>query len=246
MNAGTSAKNSEYMGTAAGGIGIDGGENAPWRQTTSEQIYDATVGGVGTFLFGQEEETVTCEMTAGEYSHCGDVVHQLENEGETTNVYSPDESGVYSKYGLKGGERISGSDPAILEDGQRVEVTIVTQPENEGAVSKSAKTLEIASDSVQDTIDDILGGESDSGGDENESTASEESTPIIDAYHTERKSSRSSRFGSNDRTSSTGSSNSVSLVSGHSHSHTPSRSKSSSSGGVSGGTGSESTVGLLA
>lgn len=109
--AGAFAKGSEFIGQQFETIGIDGGKNAPWRQGRAEQVYDVTIGAGSTFLFGQEEKTETCTITAGELNSCDDTVRQLEKEGKTTNVYSPDESGAYSKYGLEGAERTYGDSP---------------------------------------------------------------------------------------------------------------------------------------
>lgn len=243
--AGARVKDSSYVGMTTNPDGLGGEGNAAWRGGMIGQA-QRTLNSGKTLLFGQEEKTETCQTTIGHNDACSKTIYELESEGRTTNVYSSDESGAYSKYGLKGGERTYGGDPTTFENGQEIEVVIITQPEKEGAVTKSINTVKSTTDSVQSTVDDFLGGDSDASGNENESTASDQSTPIIDEYHTERQSSSSSTPSSNNRTPSTGSSNSVSLVSGHSHSNTSSNSELSSPDGNSAGTGSSSTVGLLA
>lgn len=263
--AGALSTGSEYIGQQIDSIGIDGGENAPWRQSSLEQAYDATIGAGSTFLFGQEEKTETCQITAGKMNTCDDTVRQLENEGKTTNVYSPDESGAYSKYGLEGAERTYGISPDELEDGQTAEVTIVTQPEKEGAVQKTTQTVQGTASELQSVVDDVVGdSEPKSDTDEKDTAESTPTSSVIDSSDEATLSGNhhhSSKSADDFQETNTDSSSSVDIVSDHtsqsnwiessaaetsreSTDDTPNEDMKSDS--HSSDTGSASTVGLLA
>lgn len=217
--AGAFAKGSDFIGQQIEAVGIDGGENAPWRQGRVEQAYDATIGAGSTFLFGQEEKTENCEITAGELNSCDETVRQLENEGRTTNVYSPDESGAYSKYGLEGAERKEGDSPAKLKDGQTAEVTIITQPEKEGAVQKTTRTVRGSAANLQRVVDDVVGDNEPESDDGELATGQTDSTSnVLDSYDGSSLSGShhdSSNSAQDFQETNTDSSSSVDIVSDH-------------------------------
>lgn len=263
--AGALAKGSDFVGQQIESVGIDGGENAPWRQDRLEQAYDATLGAGSTFLFGQEEKTEECEITAGELNSCDETVRQLENEGRTTNVHSPDESGAYSKYGLEGAERTYGINPDKLKDGQKAEVTIITQPEKEGAVQKTARTVGGAADDLQSVVNDVVEDNGpDSDNTETDTTDTDSTSSVLDSYDGSSLSGNhhdSSKSAEDFQETNTDSSSSVDIVSDHSSQsnwitssdvESPSDSTEAaegddtSSGIDSSDTGSASTVGLMA
>lgn len=153
---------SSFVETVGEESGLDGGENAPWEQGIVDRVVGSTVESGSEFLFGQEEKTVTCELSGDDVilSDCGQKISSLEHTGRTTNHYSPTEMGTYQKYGLRGGERVRGPDPTALEEGQTAEVTIVIQQEKDGIVDEAVKMGEAA-------INRVLGSdEGESGTDE--------------------------------------------------------------------------------
>lgn len=152
--AGADARDSSFINFEVDSVGLDGGENAPWKKGPFEQVYEPTASEVSTSLFGQKRKTVSCEIEGGEMSACARRARELEEKGGTTNYYSPDEGGAYSKYGLHGAERIEGSDPMKLEDGQTAEVVVVIQPEKEGAVDRASQSVAYAADSSAAALED--------------------------------------------------------------------------------------------
>ena len=157
LEAGAMVRDSAYMGMAVEAVGLDGGENAPWEQSMFDMVIREPLDATSTLLFGQEEETVTCEWVVGEISSCAGHVMELEMEGRTTNVYSPDKSGAYSEYGLRGGERVRGEDPTQFELGQEVEATVVIQPEKEGVINVASRTVRGTASSSAQGISDFVG-----------------------------------------------------------------------------------------
>jgi hypothetical protein len=159
MFLGMQVTDSSYLGRTNGGTGIDGGEHAPWNGGVLEETYDNTVGDGLRTLFGQEQRTVTCNIEGGNLvgRGCAESVSQLERNGGTTNAYSPAAAGSYSEYGLKGGERISGTDPTKLQDGQSAEVTIVVQQQKDGLVDKVVEEVDSSTDRVRNSVNGILG-----------------------------------------------------------------------------------------
>lgn len=149
---------SSYIGRTVEEVGLDGGENAHWRQGTLERSYESLVEAGSSFFFGQEEETITCELEGGSIgpSRCAQKVAELEETGETSNVYSPSEGGGYSEYGLTEGERISGRNPTDLEGDQKAKVTIVIQQEEDGIVDKAVDRAEPATDHLKQSVNGML------------------------------------------------------------------------------------------
>lgn len=206
FNLGSRIKNSAYIGETVSSLGIDGGENAPWKTSVSEQLYEDTVGTVSKALFGQERKTVSCEVAGGEINACDETIRQLENEGRTMNVRSPQEGGAYSAYGLAGAERTTGTDLTHLEDGQRGEATIVIQQDREGLINKTVKTTkETTKDSIEKVRDitsqeeqqEADSGDSDSG----PARTGEPSQPTEPLTHHETSDSASDSESTSDRSS---------------------------------------------
>lgn len=164
LNLGQGAVDSRFVNTQVEEFGFDNGDNAPWNRG---KVLEPTVDEVSTFLFGQERRTETCEMTVGEISTngCHQRVLELENEGGTTNAYSGTATGRYTEYGLTNAERVRGQSPPSLEEGQKVEVTVVIQQEEDGLIDHTVETLEPVSDSARDTAASIggIGSEESSG-----------------------------------------------------------------------------------
>lgn len=154
---GPGSKTSDYANLRVEEVGLDGGENAPWKRSNTEAIYDMTVGSVSRVLFGQERKTVTCEMTGGERRRtdggCAEKITELESRGETTNAYSSGEAGGHSEYGLVNGRRVAGDDPTELGEGETAEVTVVIQREKDGIVDKTVR----AADRARSAASDVLG-----------------------------------------------------------------------------------------
>lgn len=186
-NAGAEIIDSAYTGLQTRDVGLDGGENAPWNNDLRDRVYDSTIGKASNWLFGQERETATCEVTGGEANSCSSKIYELENDGETTNVYSQDDSGQYSEYGLTDAERIAGTDPTDLGEGQTAEVTVVIQQEEEGVVDKAIRTAEDTNapdaDQISNYADAVFGtGEQEGeetdtdGGDADDTTTSDTAT----------------------------------------------------------------------
>lgn len=145
MLASVANKDSSYVGITAKEVGIDGGEHAPWNKGALEQIFDPMAEQASRMLFGQERETISCEMEGGAKvatSTCAVTVQEIENKGETTHVNSPTKTGAYAEYGLKDVERVRGGDPTDLKDGQNATITIVIQQKEDGIVDKIADTKE--------------------------------------------------------------------------------------------------------
>jgi hypothetical protein len=164
--------------TNAGGLsrrqtGLDGGEYAPWNRGLLERSYEESVGRAARLLFGQERQTITCEMTAGEAvsSRCAEKAKELEREGGTTNVDS-DGSGLYAEYGLTNAERVSGAAPTGLEEGRTAEVTIVVREEKEGLVDRAGRTVDTSAEWVQSATAGVFEG----GGESTPTTAGSGST----------------------------------------------------------------------
>lgn len=180
--AGSMTADSSYMGEIRQETGLDGGAYDPNRQSMSEQVYDSTIGEASRILFGQEQETVSCEMTVGEFSgSCPQRVYELENEGRTTNINSPTESGGYSTYGIQNAERTAGVDPTDHEnfnEGDTINVTVVIQEEEDGLVDIAVETADSLGDSASGVVGNIVGGD-DGEPDEPERSTTEEpdSTP---------------------------------------------------------------------
>ena len=149
---------SNYIGQTVEEVGLDSGENAHWRQGGLERSYESLVEAGSRFFFGQDEETVTCEIEGGSIgpSRCAQKVAELEETGETSNVYSPSKGGGYSEYGLTGGKRVRGENPTDLEDEQKAEVTIVIQQEEDGIVDEAVDKAEPATNRVQESVNSIL------------------------------------------------------------------------------------------
>jgi hypothetical protein len=173
LRVGSRIADSSYLGTTTDAVGLDGGENAPWKQDLGEQIYEDTVGAASTFVFGQEQKTVTCETTGGEWSSCDEKIRQLEDEGGTTNAYSSSNGGAYHQYGLENAERIAGPDPTNLEKGQDANVTVVVQEGKDNIVERGIDVVKAVSDI----------GQSSTSGDESSDDAkpdswSEPTTPV--------------------------------------------------------------------
>lgn len=137
--AGADTTDSSYMNMQVEETGIDGGENAPWQQGLTDQIREAGES-VSTTLFGQEEETISCETTGGGVDSCGTTVRELERDGGTTNVHSPDDSGYFSTYGLEGAERTSGPDPREADEEDTIKVTITVQEQKDGLIDRAVDT----------------------------------------------------------------------------------------------------------
>jgi hypothetical protein len=146
LRVGSRIADSSYLGSTADAVGLDGGENAPWKQDLGEQIYEDTVGAASTFVFGQEQKTVTCETTGGEWNACDEKIRQLEHEGGTTNTYSPSEGGAYHQYGLENAERIAGPDPTNLKEGQDANVTVVVQEGKDNIVERGIDVAKAVGD----------------------------------------------------------------------------------------------------
>lgn len=160
---GLNDRDSSYAGTTAEEIGFDDGENAHWRQDLFDKSIGSGVEAGSKLLFGQEEKTATCEMDGGNTlpSGCGQRIAELEETGETANAYSPTTGGGYSEYGLTGGERVRGTDPTELEDGQKAEVTVVIQQEEEGIVDKAVDAAESSADRIGDAVGSLIGDDED-------------------------------------------------------------------------------------
>lgn len=154
-NAGALARDSSYIGMTASSIGLDGGENAPWEQSIVDKAVYEPIDSISRFLFGQEQETVRCSWGDGVDDECSSRVMELEELGRTTNVHSPDESGAYSEYGLRGADRIEGDHP--LEYDQEVEVTIVIQSEEEGLLTGTAQSAKDFRDSSSRGLREFVG-----------------------------------------------------------------------------------------
>lgn len=133
---GSRIKDSSSLGSKIEEFGIDGGNNAYWRKNALDLIVDGQVKRVSTAFFGQERETIDCELTPGTVNTCSHTAYSLEQRGESSNVRSPSNGGAYSAYGLQNAERVRGGDPRKLKEGQSAEVTIVVQQEKEGIVDK--------------------------------------------------------------------------------------------------------------
>lgn len=196
LKVGAAARDSNLMNRQVEKYGLDSGENAPWQQSQTERIIEPVTEEVSRFLFGQERKSVSCEMTVGERSKssCGEKVWELENQGETTNIYSKGEAGSYSEYGLKNAERVAGGNPTSFEDGQTVHVKVVTQQQEEGIVDKTVEFVEPKVDNFRNTAGSVI--EADKGG---SSTSSHD-----DSSNNHRSSTGSNERGSGSSVSNTG------------------------------------------
>jgi hypothetical protein len=148
LRAGSEIVDSSYLSQTTSAVGLDGGDNAPWETSLGEEIYEGTVGKASTFVFGQEQETVTCETTGGELNGCDEKIRQLEHEGGTTNAHSPSGGGAYQEYGLENAERVYGPDPTNLEDGQNAEVTVVVQEDQDNIIERGRDAIGAVEDAV--------------------------------------------------------------------------------------------------
>ena len=146
LRIGSRITDSSYLTSTADAVGLDGGENAPWNKGLGERVYEDTVGVASTFVFGQERKTVTCETTGGEWNTCDEKIRQLEDEGGTTNTYSPSGGGAYHQYGLENAERVRGTDPTNLKEGQEANVTVVIQEGKDNIVERGMDVAEAVAD----------------------------------------------------------------------------------------------------
>lgn len=163
---GLTGGDSSYMGVTTEEFGLDGGENAHWEQGIWEKSLGSAISRGSKALFGQEQKTVRCEIDGSDTipRGCEEKVAELENSGTTSNVYSPTSSGAYSEYGLTGGERIRGDNPTKLEEGEKADVTIVIQQEEEGIVDRTVDKAESSAERINVAVSEILGESGDSKG----------------------------------------------------------------------------------
>lgn len=161
-------------------VGLDGGEFAPWNEGELGEAIRRTE----TMLFGQEKRPVECEIVGGRplQSECGDAVNQLELTGGTSNGKSLSATGLYAEYGLTGAERIAGVASTDLEEGQKADVTIETQPAKEGVVPRITRGVGTAFGRAGGAFEDAIDVESSS-----ESPSSSSSSNGEDQDHPEER-----------------------------------------------------------
>ena len=152
-NAGAEVTDSAYVGQEAEEFGMDDGENAPWMGSTWDQTAGETWDSMKSTAIGQDMRQYSCELIIGDFSMCSAITYQLETRGETSHVYSPDDSGKYHEYGLEGAERIEGKNPMELDEGSRANVTVIVQQETDDIVSR---IVERGSD-IADNFSSIFG-----------------------------------------------------------------------------------------
>ncbi|CAI49499.1 probable secreted glycoprotein [Natronomonas pharaonis DSM 2160] len=153
-NAGADVADSAYIGTEVTEYSFDDGENAPWGQPIMEQAGGSAWEGIQSQVYGEERQEHSCTITGDSIDMCSQVAHQIESHGETSHVYSPDKSGTYHEYGLRDVERTEGPNPLENRDEvDKIHVTIITQPEEDGLVDQAS---DIA-DGVVDGVDSAFG-----------------------------------------------------------------------------------------